>query len=567
MNMYKMKQILKIHLSLVDIIACGFLSFAVPLANDYALNQSVVFDGLLVLRIMASFLLFALSVVVARVMISKLANRRKVHKKSKFCKLLEKLFGSKYSVLLMAVVIMVCWLPALMMLYPGTMINDSWGQLEQVLSLQRGTWVVSAHHPVFDTFLMSSIIIPLAKVFGNWHMGMFCYVLFQAICTSLVFAYSIKYMRDKFKQNDWVSLIMLLIYAFLPVFVASIQSISKDALSAWIFVLFVIQFIEIIRTKGLALRKAKFAIGFIVVCLLCVLTKKVELYIVLLSLLCVLIFQKGNRVAVLVPICAISLTAFLILPMIRSTFNIVPSGPQEMLSVPFQQTANYVKMYASDVADEEKQVLEKVLEYDRLAEKYDPTNADPVKGYAPRSEDEDYKKYLGVWLQQGFKHPDAYLAATVAHLAGWYSFYMYKPLTDMEHHTQIDNDLIMDSVAERSELFEQTAGVFDSSYEGLYSIPIVGILFTYAFFATIAPVFVVCTLIHKRKAFSAKYVLAAVPLVLSIVLGCYLSPVSTHLEGARYLYPVIYSLPTFLMLVFNHYSKTARTGGRYKKDI
>ena len=565
--MHKIKQILNSHLSLIDIFACGFLSLAVPLANDYVLNHSLTFSVLLVLRMMASFLLFSLSVVAIRAMITKLANRRKVYKKSKFCKLLEKLFNSKYSVLLMAAVILMCWMPALVMLYPGTMINDSWGQLEQVLSLQRGSWVVSAHHPVFDTFFMSSIIIPFAKLFGNWHVGMFCYVLFQAVCTSLVFAYSIKYMKDKFKQNDSMSLVVLLIYMFLPVFVASVQSISKDALSAWIFVLFVIQFIEIIRTKGLALKRVRFVVGFIMICLLCILTKKVELYIILLSLLSVLIFQKGSRLAVLVPACVISLVAFLILPMLRSTFGITPSGPQEMLSVPFQQTANYVKTYADDVTDEEKQVLEEVLEYDRLAEQYDSTNADPVKGYEPRGESEDYKKYLGVWLQQGFKHPDAYLTATAAHLAGWYSFYLYKPLTDMEHHTQIDNDLIMDSVAERSDLFRQTSGVFDSSYEGLYSIPIIGVLFTYAFFATIAPAFVVCTLIKRRKTFSTKYVLAVVPLVLSIVLGCYLSPVSTHLEGARYLYPVIYVLPTFLMLVACHYSRTTKRGGRYEKNL
>ncbi|MFT8584475.1 hypothetical protein [Liquorilactobacillus hordei] len=39
------------------------------------------------------------------------------------------IFNSKYSVLYITLIIFSCWLPVIISLYPGTLINDTWGQL------------------------------------------------------------------------------------------------------------------------------------------------------------------------------------------------------------------------------------------------------------------------------------------------------------------------------------------------------------------------------------------------------------------------------------------------------
>ena len=91
------------------------------------------------------------------------------------------------------------WLPLLMALYPGTLINDTWGQLQQfIISIKMGDItqnILTDQHPIFDTLFMGLLIIPIVELTGNWHIAIFIYVLFQALLTSLAFSYSILYIR------------------------------------------------------------------------------------------------------------------------------------------------------------------------------------------------------------------------------------------------------------------------------------------------------------------------------------------------------------------------------------
>jgi len=56
-----------------------------------------------------------------------------------------------------------------------------------------------------------------------------------------------------------------------------------------------------------------------------------------------------------------------------------------------------------------------------------------------------------------------------------------------------------------------------------------------------------------------------IPLILSIVLGCWLSPVSIALEGKRYLYPVIYTIPFMIGICFSMYQDQIMENNNSKK--
>ena len=543
----------------LDIFFCALLAIIMPLASQYVFTKAINLSFLLILEILFTFLGLLIFVKLFRWLMNYLAHHNKWKKPKKCRKIkagIDRLFNSKHLLFWLTLIIMICWLPALFMLYPGTLINDSWGQINRVLALQDGEWGFSSHHPMFDTFFISIIIIPIQMITGSWHFGFFAYVIIQALCTSLVFAYSVKYMREKFSQGNLASFIFLLIYCLFPVFVACIQTVSKDALSAWIYLLFVINFVEIIRSRGASLTNKRFLINFIVVCAFCVLTKKVEVYIIFGSLLISWFFIKQNRLKLAIAMAIPLVIAFIVTPVFQKTFNVQPGGLQEMFSLPFQQTANYVKEYPNDISEDEKKVLMKVLDYDNLIADYDPTNADGVKDYYQRGEKKDYIEYLKIWTKQGARHPDAYLEAMGTQLSGWFSYALYKPLTNMNWHNQFNSELFNgDTPYNRNEFFSSTANSFDKIIEFIHSIPIVGVVFSYVFFATILPCFIFCTIFKNRKNNKQKYLLACVPLYLSILMGCYLAPVSVHLEGMRYLYPVVYTLPIMLMLVVATFQK------------
>lgn len=550
------------YLSYLDYTLCFFLAISIPIATSFHKNDLTTPFHILILEVIATFVTLILFFIILRILLEKIANPKKIKQKTtKFSVLLSKIFDSKRNILLISLIIFLFWLPVLFSLYPGTMINDSWGQLVQTLALKDGSWIISSHHPVFDTFIMSVVILPIANITGNWHLGFFFYIIIQSICTSITFAYTIVYMKNKFKQNNRTSFIFLLLYCLSPILISSVQTISKDALSAWIYVLFIIEFIEIIRTKNAVFKNKRFLLIFITTCIFCILTKKTATYIIGGSLISTLIFQKENRKFIFFSLLSIGISAFLIIPIIQSVFNIKPSGLQEMFSLPFQQTAFYVKNYPNDSSEEEKEIIDAVLDYNHLAERYNPLSADYVKGYSQKGKTKDYLRYITVWLKQGLKQPINYLESASKHLSGWFSYSIYKPLTNMEHHGQLNPSLIPENTYKRSDFFSFTTKIFEIIYESFYNIPILGIILTFAFNASILPAFILCTFYIRRKKTTTNYLLVYVPFALSLIIGCYLAPVSVdvHFEGVRYLYPITYTTPLFLMLATSLYSKKHET--------
>lgn len=544
----KLKKIVSENVSLFDIIFILIVSICFTLSNDLINDRHLSFSFNLVGKYVVFVLLFTVMTFVFRLILSKLSKRDDYNNK-----IIDKIMGNKKRLFIIAIIIFICWLPVLTMLYPGTCINDTWGQLTSVIKLKNGQWSMSAHHPVFDTIFMSTIILPIVYKFGNWHFAIFVYVLIQAIITSFVFSYSLIYAKEKLKLNNIIIMLFLLIYILCPIYVTSVQTVSKDALSAWIYVLFIIQYIEIIRTHGNCLHNTKNAIiHHIITIIFCILTKKIETYVILFSYIPLLIVYIKKIKYLLLPFLTTIFISFIFLPIINLTFNITESGKQEMYSLPFQMTARYVKYNDKKVTEEEKKVIDKVLNYDELSTFYHPNNSDPVKKYSQKGKDSDYIDYLKVWLKQGLKDPIMYLKATGCQIAGWFSTFEYKPLINMDHHTQIDNYNIPESAAIRNDISNKTYTVYNNIYDFIYKIPLFRIFLSYGFYATFLPMFIILTLLKNRK---YNLLLCCIPLILSIIIGLYLAPVSINLEGLRYLYPVTYSLPILLMLVSYSYKE------------
>lgn len=60
-------------------------------------------------------------------------------------------------------------------------------------------------------------------------------------------------------------------------------------------------------------------------------------------------------------------------------YQIEPGSIREALSLPFQQTARYALEYGNEITEEEAAVISNILDYEHLAENYNPRISDPVK--------------------------------------------------------------------------------------------------------------------------------------------------------------------------------------------
>lgn len=530
-------------LAKIDYFLCAILALVFTAASYYMENA----DCNITLGFIMSIAVHAVIFIITAWLIRKYLSRAdfEIENKGKFLSHFEKIMENRFGVFWIAGIIFIFWLPTLVFLYPGTLINDTWGQLQQFMSFVEGNGGLWDHHPIFDTLLMGILIVPLAELTGRWHMVIFGYVLLQSVITSMVFSCTVKYVYKQLKIGNLAAFGIMLMYCVLPFFPASVQTVSKDALFSWIFVLFLIYFVEIIRSNGKVLRNKKFLFVITLLTILCCLTKKVGMYVVLLSLLFVFTFLRKNRKYMLVPIGCSCIMMFLVMPFVCDALDVSLGGKQEMFSLPFQQTARYVKYYGYDMTEEERQVIDNVLTIGDLAERYDPYNADPVKLWYQKGSGADYVEYIKVWIKQGIRHPGVYISAFVNMLAGWFSWSEYDPLMNMNWHNLLNPEMIPEWVPIRG-FSALTANAYQEMYHNLYNVPILRIFLSYGFYASLIPAFVAGTVFRKNKNRNVKYWLGVLPMILSIVLGCWLAPVSVHIEGRRYLYPLTYTAPLML---------------------
>lgn len=419
---------------------------------------------------------------------------------------------------------------------------------------------LSDHHPFVDTLIMGSIITPFGESFHNWQLGFFIYTIIQVILTASSFAFAVVYLYRKLKVKPLYLLGIMLFYSLCPIFPISAQTISKDALFSWIYVLFILLFIEAIRTQGKCFKNNKYIFLIVIISVFCICTKKVGLYIIGASLLAIVIFIPKVRIRSLITFSIVIFISVGVMGVVKNSMGILSGGKQEMFSIPFQQTARYIKEHRNDVSRREYQSINKLIDIKTIDEKYDPINADPIKGYEDKTNIKEFKDYLLSWYQEGLRHPKTYFAAFNAMVSGWFSFAEYVPLTNMDWHNQLNTKIIPESSAIRPKFFELSSRTVQRFFDNLYYNSIFQLFLSYAFYAALVPAFIIGTICRKWNTKKLKYYwITIIPLILSIVLGCWLSPVSLALEGKRYLYPVVYTLPIMIGLCFSMY-QTKFTG-------
>lgn len=533
------------RLTIADLIITFILAFMFTAAPSYISKGSLVFSALSAMYMALYFILFLAIGCAARRLLS--SPVKSVSNKTFTA--FDNLVNHKHSLSILTLLMFLCWLPTLIILYPGTAINDTWGQLTQYLyAFYSGNTIrfeyIGDHHPVITTFIMGQIIVPIGRLTGNTQIGLFVYVLLQSLLTCMTFSYSLIYMRKKLHMGIGFVLTAFLLYSIFPIFPCSSQTICKDSMSAVAFTLFTVVFMELLRSDGKLLGSRQYLAYFVIICWAVCVTKKVSFYVVGLSLLSAIPAIHRNRRKLGLILIIGTLFIQFIWPMAMIHLGITPSGKTEMLSLPYQMTARYVKEYPNDITTDEYVVIDNMLQYSNLAERYDAISADPVKGFAfyERFTGKEYADYFRVWLAQGLRHPDSYINAILAMESGWFSFSKYYPLLDMEWHSQLNPALFSETCVERPAANANLARNYQKVLDALYNSILLRPLFSYGLYASLLPAFVISTLMRKIKTTNGCALVAAAPMFFSIALGCWLAPLSIHFEGRRYLYPVTYSI-------------------------
>lgn len=462
------------------------------------------------------------------------------------------LFYQKHPWLSVWLGIMGCWMVHILLRYPGAMSYDNWNQLAYYFGYKSFTTA----QPVFHTWLFSSFIR-----FGLWigsaNIGLFLFIVFQSLIMSAILSWSLLLMR-RWRTPVWLRLLTMGIYCAAPYYAGYASFPIKDFLYTAFFLLFLLYIMEWLGNTSLFNKKSR-AIGWVLTVCLFILCRKNGIYIYLPVAIIMAVkemkrFQKNLTVKEAPYNCQsiIFFVVLLLLPLliVKGTESIITycyqvqkDSSKEALSLPFQQTARYVRDYGNEIPKEEKEAIAKVLDYDKIPAVYLEMTADPVKTTFHAETNEDLFNYFKVWFKQFLKHPLCYIEAT------WnQNYYLFAPNIDnivYNKDCNIGEEIILDTGLlekidfEIPEKMQGICAIMVSYYSLLSRLPILGMLNNVAFYIILLFAAFIFMLHDRQK----NELFIMLPLFLSFLIILAAPQIQNQ---PRYAFPIIYAMPSVI---------------------
>lgn len=506
-------------------------------------NPAVI--AISIIKLFGYIHIFRLAFIYLDIFLNKIDLKEKVSKSKKLNWYKNKLEAHPF--LTPFISILIVWSIYIIAFYPIVLSPDPSFQIREYYNVPTKyiEWVIqrnasifmTSHHPVTQTYLLGWCI-DLGRFLINDNFGLFIYTLIQTLIYAGILAYTCTFALKNGVAKRYIFLINLM-YLIVPMYAFYSISAVKDTLYTAFMILFVLFIFDFVKNKKDTLINKKGYIYFFIVMLLMCLFRHNGIYIVILMIPFMVLFSPINRTR-------LALTFTLLLVSIYSFNNIlVPSlgisdgSIREMLSIPFQQTARYVKYHSDELSEKDIEIIDFVLNYDTLAERYSPEIADPVKNeYNKYTTSKDLLDYFAVWFKGLIRHPGTYIDATLNNTYG----YIYLNVHSWYIYCNFDERVTKDNLVNYS--FNNMSGLRDflMTYANIFPyIPVVGLLSsigTNTWWLLILSVYLIA---NKKN----RYLIALIPLYGSL-LFCFVSPVNTYF---RYAMPYMFILPVLTMLL------------------
>lgn len=310
----------------------------------------------------------------------------------------------QHAVALSFFVLLLCWLPVFLAVYPGFFVYDAQDEYVQV-----ALRTFSTHHPLVHVLLLGGMVCGVHKLTDSYNLGIACYTVLQMILVAGGFTFVFWYLRQK-KISRAVRLIGLVYLGLFPTVVMFTLCSAKDGLFTTALLLLLVCLLEMGTQESFFSSKG-WRVLFVLSGMSMMLLRNNGLY-AFLAMIPILLFleRKQWKQVLFLAVCAVA-GCLLVNGGLKAALHAEDGEYQEILTVPIQQMARTYK-YAPEVfTEEDRQILYEVLPEEALS-LYTPRLSDPVKyrfDNAPFAKDK--AKYAGLWLRVGMKKPLIYANA------------------------------------------------------------------------------------------------------------------------------------------------------------
>lgn len=197
------------------------------------------------------------------------------------------------------------------------------------------------------------------------------YVLFQTFVMISALVYMLRFVHELTK-NKTIIYIALAFFALYPTWGMMVESVIKDTLYTAFFILFTTMFAQIVMDKEEKTKDRMFLFKFFLSMIGICFWRNNGIYVVIISFIVLLISKtmKSYKKSVAFMLALIMLLYYGMNAWVYPMLNVQKGSTREMLSLPFQQTARYLRDNPQDVTEDEKKIISAVLDYEKIPELY-----------------------------------------------------------------------------------------------------------------------------------------------------------------------------------------------------
>ena len=429
-------------------------------------------------------------------------------------------------------VIFACYVPMLLITFPGSFVYDVPFQLKQVF-----TGAYNTGHPLAHTLLLGGCVA-LGRALGSINAGAALYTLVQMAALSACFAGACCSIarQSGARAAKWSAAF----FALYPLHMLFAVNATKDVLFGGLFVLTAALLREtMVLGDGTKKRLAAIALCGAGAMLMRSNAMLALLFWIIPALL--LLGRRGGKVVLALLVSVLISSG--VNTALKAATDAAGSNPRELLSWPIQQMARARLLHGDRFTQEEKDAMDELMPGEVWRD-YDPTISDPVK-YFFETETflSDPGKYVKVYRSVGKKCPDAYRDALIKlNYSFWYPYSEYR-VSGYYHQMGVTEEYYewcdFERISSKSLVPRVLASLrWRFGAKGAMQIPVVGWLFNMGLIAWVMLYFMLrSAYLGHRGALAA----ALFPIALW----------ATYLMGpvmaGRYLYPCICCLPVLAL--------------------
>ena len=479
-------------------------------------------------------------------------------------------FFARHEALALWLLLCLCWLPYVLVFWPGTVCWD----LGESAQMFFGLRPMNAWHGVAATWLFGSCVW-LGRLFGSDHLGILLYVLLQLALLAHMAAQMLVLLHKRGLSRGF-RLGVLLFFALTPIWGGYVQFVGKDTLYVAALGLFLTRCAEALPVRKAATAAKEPAAGqqknrftlwfrtetFLYALIACLIRPNGLIAVAPMAAALFLFGWRGEekscrRIRLTTAACAgcAVLAAVLFSSVLVPALGIGDDTGSSLYSPMYQQSARTLRDHGDTITAEEYAAIDHVLDAENLPELYEPWISDPVKytfrffGQPAEVQQQALAPYLKAWLSMGRKYPLTYAEAF---FAGNVSYYCFTPKMEGEsYNNQAGSRLVFENYINQMGDDPRLVHVYPPVPEKIRSlaamfargwrhIPLLGLLYCCAAYTWTLAGAALALGRQKRRHLLVLFV----PGLMSLIVCC-VSPVNDYF---RYFLPIVAMTPLLLGL-------------------